>query len=150
MAATVKPRHAAALALVGWYLILPPQASHLDPQCSKSSLTTIQQKKCDSEAVQIVLDAPLAKWQAFTYWQNLSDCEADKKSSDTPEETSLMKRAWGDLSKQTGISPDAYAAARHRMQNAGKCIATDKARALGIEGPAPRMAPTDGSRLKGN
>ncbi|MGB3552905.1 MAG: hypothetical protein WA993_19660 [Candidatus Binatus sp.] len=148
----MNPRHAAALALMGWYLICPPQASYLDPQCSKSSLTTIQQKKCDSEAVQIVLDAPLAKWQAFENLQNLSDCEADKKSSDTltPEEISGMKRVWGELSKQTGISPDAYAAARHRLQNACKCIATDKARALGIEGPAPRMAPTDGSRLKGN
>jgi hypothetical protein len=65
-------RHAAALVLVGWYLMVPPTQEMLDPSCSNhpgildSLITTITResfndrfKRCEREATMLVPDAPL-------------------------------------------------------------------------------------------
>jgi hypothetical protein len=51
----MKPRHAAALALVGWYLMVPPPVLH-------SSLP-------------VDLGAPLSEWRLFSLHDSVADCE---------------------------------------------------------------------------
>jgi hypothetical protein len=54
----MKPRHAAALALVGWYLLLPPI-------------------NLDSKAV-LDIDAPFSKWEIYKAFDSAADCEASE------------------------------------------------------------------------
>src|SRR5258708_27358346 len=51
----VKTRHAAALALVGWYLMVPPPVPH--------------------SSVPVDLDAPLSKWRFFSTHDSAAQCE---------------------------------------------------------------------------
>ena len=51
----MKPRHAAALALVGWYLMVPPPVIH--------------------SSVPVDTDAPLSKWGIFSAHDSAADCE---------------------------------------------------------------------------
>jgi len=53
----MKPRHAAALALVGWYLMIPPRSSG--------------QKAVDS-------GAPLSKWTVSSAYDAAHECEGAK------------------------------------------------------------------------
>ena len=53
--AAMKLRHAAALALVVWYLIVPPLVIH--------------------SSVPVDLDAPLSKWGIFSSHNSAADCE---------------------------------------------------------------------------
>ena len=53
--ADMKPRHAAALALVGWYLMVPPPVIH--------------------SSVPVNLDAPLSEWGIFSAQDSAAECE---------------------------------------------------------------------------
>jgi hypothetical protein len=141
-------RHAAALALVGWYVIFPPSRAEIDPLCSSPSLSDVQKKLCVSEDGQLVLDAPLSEWKAGSVWRSLAECEAERKRPDDSEAISLLNRVWETLSKETGISRDALEAAYHRSNDASKCIITSDPRVAGIKGPATNGGPADDPRLK--
>ena len=71
----MKSRHAAALSLVGWFLIFPPTKDKIDPHCSGQQLSASEKKTCDAEAYEITTDAPLGRWQPGSTWNKLSDCE---------------------------------------------------------------------------
>jgi hypothetical protein len=146
----MKPRHAAALALVGWYLMFPPTKADVDPHCSSPSRSGAQQKLCNTEGLQMALDAPLSEWKAGSVWRDLAECEADRKGPDDPEAVSLLNRVWQTLSNETGISRDAYAAAYRRSNDASKCIGTADPRVAGIKGPATNGGPADDPRVKRN
>ncbi len=60
----MKPRHAAALSLVGWYLLVPPV---IGPRKSGSHLLTF------SEAV-----VPLSQWTIIKTFDSADECEKDK------------------------------------------------------------------------
>ena len=71
----MKPRHAAALALVGWYLISPPlygtHAEKVDPK------------------------APFSKWVIVGKYDTIQDCESDldaMKSNETLPSDPINKR----------------------------------------------------------
>jgi hypothetical protein len=49
------PRHVAALALVGWYLMVPPPLLHGNPP--------------------VDLEAPLSKWRLFSMHESAAECE---------------------------------------------------------------------------
>jgi hypothetical protein len=51
----MKPRHAAALALVGWYLMVPPPVLHRSPP--------------------VDLEAPLSAWRLFSMHDTAAECE---------------------------------------------------------------------------
>src|ERR1700730_14398252 len=51
----MKPGHAAALALVGWYLMVPPPVLH--------------------SSVPVDSDAPLSKWRIFSIHDSAAECE---------------------------------------------------------------------------
>ena len=53
--ADMKSRHAAALALVVWYLMLPPPLLHGNPP--------------------VDLEAPVSKWRLFSIHESAAECE---------------------------------------------------------------------------
>jgi hypothetical protein len=57
--AGLKPRHSAALALLGWYLMLPPVTS--DGRTQK--------------------DAPLSRWYIFSSFETKEECEQVRQVS---------------------------------------------------------------------
>jgi len=60
---SMKPRHAAALALIGWYLMAPPM---------------------DQQTHKVKLDAPLSEFMVWKSFDTARECEADKnKDSDS-------------------------------------------------------------------
>jgi hypothetical protein len=52
----IKPRHAAALALVGWYLMLPPWNQQKQP----------------------AVEAPIAQWQRVALYATVATCEKNR------------------------------------------------------------------------
>ena len=54
-------RHVAALALVGWYLMMPPPLFH--------------------SRIDIDLDAPLRKWSVYSAFDSAQECELGKNES---------------------------------------------------------------------
>jgi len=60
----MKPRHAVALALVGWYLMVPP--FHLDK----------------TGVIDAVNDyAPISTWERLRSYDAIADCEADRRKN---------------------------------------------------------------------
>jgi hypothetical protein len=57
----MRPRHAAALALVGWYLMVPPLVRKQN---------TLQEDTSQ----------PLSKWTQFRAFDSAQDCERDRDS----------------------------------------------------------------------
>jgi hypothetical protein len=101
-------RHAAALALVGWYLMVPPTQEALDSNCGlgdtwtafrvykdilslvapnaaeRADRANIQQ--CDREGIMIAADAPLARWSQGGEFETLAACEAEQRKPLTEQE----------------------------------------------------------------
>jgi len=85
----MKPLHAAALALVGWYLMIPPSAGNLDGACNGKSFfwnvvgTLSTQDRlnsetamCNRESRRLVASAPLSKWKRVGFDETLAECQA--------------------------------------------------------------------------
>ena len=89
------PRHAAALALVGWYLMTPPTTEGLNPVCSgvpsiynsvaafifgKSNADQI--KACYGQATFMGLrrKAPLSEWYQEDEFETLADCRKEQSN----------------------------------------------------------------------
>jgi hypothetical protein len=71
-------RHAAALALAGWYLIVPPFTNSWYRDIwrwwtgsNSMALTRVLDKEC-------TLDAPFSEWEQSNEYQSLSVCQADQ------------------------------------------------------------------------
>jgi hypothetical protein len=62
----MKPRHAAALALVGWYLLLPPVLPHSGPAGLVPSKQLVD------------LRAPIVMWEQWRAFDSASACEKEK------------------------------------------------------------------------
>jgi hypothetical protein len=81
--AGMKPRHAAALALAGWYLMVPPSMSEMDWTCGASLSAfayhklfgTGDEKDCAKFAEIEAPNAPIAKWHEMSPFETLLDCE---------------------------------------------------------------------------
>ena len=76
-------RHAAALALVGWYLMVPPSMSEMDWTCGASLSAhayhklfgTGDEKECAKFAEIEAPNAPISKWHEMSPFETLLDCE---------------------------------------------------------------------------
>jgi hypothetical protein len=76
-------RHTAALALVGWYLMLPPSVREdswfysggLLAAVSHDLFGTGDQKVCEQWAKIADLTAPLSKWHEMASFDTLDSCE---------------------------------------------------------------------------
>src|SRR5215471_19156461 len=100
---TMNLQHAAALAIVGWYLMVPPTQKDLDDSCgahpetatamdyaswllAKASgdnatpLETFSKRRCETESTQIRSDASLSHWLHLNAFESLNQCQADLSS----------------------------------------------------------------------
>ena len=98
----MKPRHAAALALVGWYLLGPPLKADL---------------KIDA-------DAPFSRWKTIRVYDTADACEVGR--------TKTMALAEQDLRHPVERPHDPYPQSARRLLDEeihfAQCIATDDPR----------------------
>jgi len=98
----INPRHAAALALVGWYLMVPPL------------------KGDSSSGYRADYDAPLSQWTVLSPFDSASPCDTQHRR-DVDDGASAMKKApKGSFD---------WAVAQKLTQS--QCIATDDPRLRG-------------------
>jgi hypothetical protein len=77
------PRHAAALALVAWYLMVPPSMSEMDWTCGASLSAqayhklfgTGDEKECAKFKEIEAPNAPISRWHEMSPFETLLDCE---------------------------------------------------------------------------
>jgi hypothetical protein len=77
----MKLHHTAALALVGWYLMVPPPVLH--------------------SSVPVDLDAPLSKWRIFSIHDSAAECEQGLVAFYKVAKTELVANL---LMKETGYN----------------------------------------------
>src|SRR5882724_6408228 len=94
----MKPRHAAALALVGWYLMIPPLTNRTGP---------------------IEREAPLVKWETWTSFDTAAECQARIET--------LTGAAIGRLKAQTAAAATPQRIMDLRLLSA-QCVANDDPR----------------------
>jgi hypothetical protein len=92
-------RHAAALALIGWYLMIPP----INPADIGSSTVKI--------------DSPLAQWKTYKSFDSAAECEAAK-----PEMINAIASGLSEFQKKDKTNPE-YVGAWN-----AKCVASDDPR----------------------
>ena len=99
-------RHAAALALVGWYLMFPPPAMN-----TKDSVVDV--------------DAPVGKWTIWASYDAVKDCEAER-SKKQQEFLRLFQEAL--RSEKDPRNPSPRMLSIFLTGNMMACIATDDPR----------------------
>ena len=80
-------RHAAALALFGWYLMVPPSMSETNWVCGASLVASVShelfgtgnEKVCAEQAKIADMNAPLSEWHEASPFETLSACEEGQK-----------------------------------------------------------------------
>ena len=88
-------RHAAALGLVGWYLMMPPTQEQLDSTCRSGSSPSVMDhvaalidrddadslhaRRCDQERIEVALDAPLFAWVQSDEFETLKECKVERE-----------------------------------------------------------------------
>ncbi len=118
-----KPYHAAALALVGWYLMMPPNACELSSACKGHSIfwgivsmprpqseSNIQSEmawrnRMDND---LVLDAPLSEWHQIDEFETLAECRARYEENQKPlpnEQQQYQDLAKSQLTDEGTASP---------------------------------------------
>jgi hypothetical protein len=133
-------RHAAALALVGWYLMAPPTQEALDSSCSNPHgifyyLTTLVSResdgdrisRCDHEGIMLVPDANYSQWFQEGEFETLADCRTEQQKPPTEQEKALTNLASG-LAASSGISKDDLARSQRQSLALSKYIASDDPR----------------------
>jgi hypothetical protein len=140
-------RHAAAITLVGWYLMMPPLQSDLDSSCKPGAAPAVrdfiqawsqsitseiaQRRRCDVESTLVVDDAPLSKWKQIDSFETLNHCQAtDAPYAPTDEENQvnlakLLVPAWG---KDAHSMASAILEAAVNQKIDKRCIASDDPR----------------------
>jgi hypothetical protein len=134
-------RHAAALALAGWYLMLPPTQEMVDPIChGRFSLSGLisgltesasdRLKRCDREALFLVFDAPFLQWVQGGEFETLAECRADQQKPLTQEEKAEAGLT-GAFTAGSGVSKDDLMRTLEHAISASKCLASDDPRLKG-------------------
>ena len=85
----MKPRHAAALALAGWYLMVPPSMSETNWVCSASLVASVShelfgtgnEKVCAEQAKIADMNAPLSEWHEASPFETLSLVKKGRRDS---------------------------------------------------------------------
>jgi hypothetical protein len=113
----MNPRHTAALALVGWYLMLPPlRQPSLIARASAWVFGGHLVKETDS-------DAPIATWVQSGEFESLNACKSqqDHLYADANRKIATPPISWQDLDDQAYLGQLAF----------GHCIASDDPRLKG-------------------
>jgi len=103
----MNPSHAAALALVGWYLMVPPAADSGLP-----------------------FDAPISQWRHIGSVDSAAECEhiLVKLQSDSSAETKAEIKAWHAKYDHQHADRVLHALAVEKTTKAAQCIASDDPR----------------------
>jgi hypothetical protein len=110
----VNLRHAAALALVGWYLMVPPFKPHKpQPAFTIPSL----------EAQILNTDAPLSKWEIYVANDSADECEAFKAATLKLADQQKITGKDGSITDRGGRAILLEMQLRH-----SQCVATDDPR----------------------
>ena len=128
----MKPRHAAALALAGWYLMMPPTQSMLDSSCPPhigildSLIASITMEshndrltRCNREATTVVPNAPFSRWLQNGEFETLAECRADQKTPLTGEE---IERAEVAAAFSFGVSKEDLLRTLNQALSLSKCL----------------------------
>jgi hypothetical protein len=88
---TMNLRHRAALALVGWYLMVPSPSSAAGGSKAPSGQDSADSQIRDeienewydmcppfTDPPGVAVDAPFTKWEMATHWPNRQECEEDR------------------------------------------------------------------------
>jgi hypothetical protein len=155
-------RHAAALALVGWYLMMPPLAADLDSTCGADRLlpatsdlfvslltwrnpSEVNMIRCDSLRHEVRYDAPMTDWSQVGSFESLAACQAEYESNQRPlnnEEVlnrGVAKMELSDEGEQHPSDESLQIRAKTveisvRGETGGmKCVATDDPRLKGAK-----------------
>lgn len=94
-------RHGAALALVGWYMMVPPTLGDSSWACGRGLIADLYQsfygrsdpKACEMVFDTPVLDAPLSQWEKVAPFETLSDCEAENQRRRSVWPSSVLERS---------------------------------------------------------
>jgi len=98
-------RHAAALVLIGWYLIIPPSAGDLDGACNGKSIfwdvvgsfstqgrLNSAAATCNREGHQLETEAPSSKWKQVGF-DTLAECQARRaQDQEAPPDGRVMAK----------------------------------------------------------
>jgi hypothetical protein len=121
-ARSVALRHAATLASIGWYLMVPP-VNHPWSRAIWHWFDTriVITDKCNP-------DSPLSGWKQDGEFEKLAECQA--KQEKEPDDT---KEVWKAVDKFTGPSKDGQEMEEENIRCAyhARCIATDDPRPKG-------------------
>ena len=82
----MKPRHAAALALVGWYLMTPPQSVDMSGVSRTNAKTEVPKRV--KEYAQSVAATPLSLWKTKDFFDTAQECKHQKNldvEADSPD-----------------------------------------------------------------
>jgi len=129
---TLRVSHRVVLAFVGWYLMMPPMAAELHPECSPGAKVTTSElflsffagtsprefelKRCDRLRHSVEPYAPMASWpDIMSTWQKideydtLQECDSQYQENQTVEvdTSSIRNIAVSELSHEANnpISP---------------------------------------------
>jgi len=145
----MKLSHAAALALVGWYLMMPPSAGDLDSACNGKSIfwnvvgslstqgrLNSAAAKCNRESHQLAAGAPLSKWKHVGFDETLAECRARyEENQKAPPNGQLMAKL--ELKDEGKANPsdeelksraDSLTRFLKAQTAAEKCVASDDPR----------------------
>jgi hypothetical protein len=102
-------RHAAALALVGWYLMYAPVSEHSPP---------------DLIGKEIDAHAPLNKWQVLSVFDSASQCQAMVDAARNTANDPPPPESHATEVGRVALTPDQY---RERLLTT-QCVSTDDPR----------------------
>src|SRR5580693_7976473 len=114
----MKSRHAAALALVGWYLMVPPMADQ--------ALTDLAQPRLIEGA------APLSLWEIRRAYDTAEECEKAEWEIRRPAIAAISKKFLAnEKSLKDGSTTERIRSIDIAQDTVAKCIATDDPRLIG-------------------
>ena len=121
----MRPRHAAALALVGWYLMVPPVGhARIRDLLHWIDSRVVVTDECNP-------DAPISEWKQFEAYETLSDCKTNReKAADQTKEKlkvadKIVREALGGQPSKEEIQRDQ---AEVTCATYARCIETDDPR----------------------
>ena len=137
----MKLRHAAALASVGWYLMIPPTQEQLDSTCrggpsvmdrvaaliGRDDANKVHTRRCDQEGIEVALDAPLSVWDQSGEFETLNECKVEQQKPMTEQDKMKTALAFSVM-RESGVTKDALMSSLNLARESAKCIASDDPR----------------------
>jgi hypothetical protein len=146
-------RHVAALALVGWYLMMPPTQEAVDSACQWKQMTYLGKAKgllrgggnwnvvqCDRESLDLDDSAPLSRWDNVAVFKTRAECQTRQSQPPTGSEADAAEaQAKSTLDNDQKLRPEAatllpddfvehFVRTRQSAIQLSQCIATDDPR----------------------